>query len=158
MIGKIISKIELRSALKNRALGSVVIDNANECLEKIGSECGAQEILATCDRNGITQRGYSALYQRFKKGVRVVRHGLRVSCLPKPFHISLLRLSMNAKLKEFVGDYYSINDTMETLSRPKSRKNERIELNNHNSFFVDIEAVQKTMILLYKITTSGMYS
>lgn len=47
---------------------------------------------------------------------------------------------------------------METFSGPESRKNEHIELNNHNSFFVDIEAVQKTMILLYKITTVGTYS
>jgi len=66
---------------------------------------------------------------------------------------------MNAKLQDFVGDYYSINNNLEIMPGPRSKKKEpsRLKLNENNSLFVDIEVVQRMMVHLYDFTPTGMY-
>ena len=74
----------------------------------------------------------------------------------------MLRVDLNMKLKDFVGDYYHINSTHEvaptrTSSKPKNQKDKMIVLNDTNIFFADIEVVQRTMVALYGITEAGMW-
>jgi hypothetical protein len=111
-----------------------------------------------CDRNGITIEGYGAIYKQFKHGVKAVGRGLRIGCLSKPFHVSRLRTEMNLKLRDYVGDYYAIRNTLEILPglRAKNKDPERLTLNENNSIFVDVEAVQRTMVTLYGITPLGI--
>ena len=71
-------------------------------------------------------------------------------------------MDLNMKLKDFVGDYYHINNTHEvapamTSSKTKNEKDKMIVLNDKNTFFADIEVVQRTMVALYGITEEGMW-
>ena len=158
ILSKIFSKIEVKSMLNSFALKSVGIDVANQDLDKIGARVGAQEILATCDISGITQQGYASIYKQFRGGAKAASRGIRIGCLPKPYHVSLLQKQMNSKLIDFAGEYYSINNSLEILQDPKSKKKETIhvKLTGYNSFFVDIEQIQRTMVQLYHITPTGM--
>jgi hypothetical protein len=45
--------------MKYPTMQSVGTNITNQYLDKIGQEFGAHEILAYCDRNGITQNGQS---------------------------------------------------------------------------------------------------
>lgn len=157
MLGQILSKIEVNSMLETPALQSVGVGITNRYLEKIGTEVGAHEILGVLDDSGITQSAYRRVYTQFKEGAKIAGKGLRIGCLPKPFHISLLRQQLNSKLTDFVGQYYSINNSIEFPVGSKSKKKEpvKIKLTSHNSLFCDIEAVQRTMVLLYQITLAG---
>ena len=70
-------------------------------------------------------------------------------------------MDLNMKLKDFVGDYYHINNMHEvaparTTSKTKNQKDKMIVLNDKNTFFADIEVVQRTMVALYGITEAGM--
>jgi hypothetical protein len=140
-------------------LKSVGVDVTNEYPDKIGKALGPAEIWATCDRFGITHSGYSAIYKQFWGGVKAAGKGLRITCLPKPYHVSLLRKELNSKLKEFVGDYYSIIESKEFFPAKGSSKKKdpvHVKLTKNNSFFVDIEKVQQMMVQLYQITTEGI--
>jgi hypothetical protein len=84
---------------------------------------------------------------------------LRVT-LPNPHQVSLvLRQILNLKLDEYVGEYYSIEDTLEIQPPSKSKKKEPIKviLNDSNTLFVDLERVQQTMVKMYDITPKGNF-
>ena len=71
-------------------------------------------------------------------------------------------MDLNMKLKDFVGDYYHINNTHEvaptrTSSKTKNQKDKMIIPNDKNTFFADIEVAQRTMVALYGITEIGMW-
>jgi len=74
--------------------------------------------------------------------------------MPKPYHVSLLRRELNSKFKDFVGEYYSINNQVVISPFAKSKKKEsvKLKLDEFNSLFVDVEQVQRTMVNLYRIT------
>ena len=132
----------------------------NQYLNNIGTGIGAHEILAVEDGSGITNEAYSEIYKKFVGGVKSAGKGIQIGCLlPKPYHISLLRKEMNAKLADFVGEYYPIINTLEIPPALQSKKKESmlIELNEHNSLFVDVEIVQRTMVQLYKFTLVGTF-
>ena len=70
-------------------------------------------------------------------------------------------MDLNLKLKDFVGEYYHINNSHEVApprasSKTKQQKDKMIVLNDRNTFFADIEVVQRTMVALYGITEAGM--
>lgn len=76
----------------------------------------------------------------------------------------MLRTELNSKLKDLVGDYYSIDNTLElvtqvptTKGKKKKSEIERVVLTSKNSLFVDIKAVQRSMVKLYGFTTEGNY-
>jgi len=157
-LANIFSKTEVKSMLNSPTLKSVGIDVTNKYLQKIGAGMGAREILATCDRSGITQEGYTSVYKQFKDSVQAAGKGLKVHCLPKPYHVSILRKEMNSKLSDFVGQYYSINNFLDISSQAKSKNKQpdHVQLTAKNSLFVDIEQMQRTMVQLYRITPEGM--
>lgn len=161
VFASIMSKREVSTMLQMPAMESIGTDIANQYLNKIGAEIRAHKILAVEYRSGITNEAYSEIYKKFVGGVKSAGKGIRIGCLlPKPYHVSLLRKEMNAKLADFVGEYYPIINTLEIPPAPRSKKKESmlIELNEHNSLFVDVETVQKTMVQLYKFTPAGMFN
>ena len=71
-------------------------------------------------------------------------------------------MDLNMKLKDFVGDYYYINASQEvaptrTSSKTRNEKDKMIVLNDKNTFFADIEVVQRTMVASYGITKEGKW-
>lgn len=130
---------------------------AQHYLEKIGKNICADNILETCDCSSITQSGYGALYKTFKRAVSCVG-GSRVRCLPPPHDVSKLRQESNAKLSNLIGEHQHIDNLFEVPAPAKSKLKEPIKItsSSKNSLLVDVEAVQRTIILLYGITPSEL--
>jgi len=81
---------------------------------------------------------------------------LHLSCLLNPHSIAQLRKEINGSLSELIVDYYSLSNTFEVAAKMKGYKElEFLTLNNFNSFFVDLEVVQQTMVQLYSILVEG---
>lgn len=153
VFASLLSRTEMESMLETPKMTVVGEAIVNQYLDKIGKLVSAAKILETCDRSGITVDGYSAVYKTFKGAVKSAGKGLRISCLPNPHQVNLLRRQMNSKLDELIGSFYSINDTFIVPSNSKSKNKDpvKVELNEINSFFADVEKVQATMVQLYGI-------
>ena len=91
VLATILSKKEVSTMLESPSMQSVTTKIANDCLEKIGSQIGAIEICEIKEYSGMTDIGYSKIYKKFKNGIKASGTGLRVGCLPRPWHVSLLR-------------------------------------------------------------------
>jgi hypothetical protein len=81
--------------------------------------------------------------------------------------VSLLRRELNGNLRDLVGDYRHVSSVLEVRARTskskdkskgKGLKMEKIVLNDKNTMFVDIEAVQRTMVKLYGVTEAGIFT
>lgn len=157
VLGSMLSRQEVISMCESSKLSSVGIQMANQYLDRIGKSVGPNDILETCDRNGITHAGYGAIYKKFKGAIKSVGKGLRIGCLPNPHTVSVARKMLNLKLGEYVGDYHSINNTLEVPATAKSKAKDpiKVRLNDNNSLFVDVEQVQRTMVELYNVTHKG---
>jgi hypothetical protein len=66
---------------------------------------------------------------------------------PLVVQLSKLRRELNGRLKDFIGD--DPEDKSKAL---------QYVFNDKNNIFVDIEAVERSMIKLYGITLDGKYS
>lgn len=139
-------------------LNKVGVRMFNHYLEKIGSKIGPAKILESCDRNGIIHQGYDAIYKDFKGAVRATGRGVRLGCLPNPHILSLLRRKMNSKLEDMISSYSHIDNTLLISQSSKSKQKDPIKLvlSSKNSFFVNVESMQKTMVKLYGITPAGI--
>lgn len=157
VLASLLSQTEVTAICEDPKLSVIGVRMANYYLNKIGEQVGATDILETCDRNGITHSGYGAIYKRFKGAARVAGRGIRVGCLPNPYQVSIARKMLNLKLVEYVGEYYSLNETLVVAPTAKSSNKEpmKVCLNEMNSIFVDVEQVQRTMVLLYGFTEFG---
>ena len=158
VFASLLSKTEVISLLESPKLSHVGTKMVNHYLEKIGKSMGPEHILETCDRNGISHSGYDAIYKSFEGVVKGVGKGFRVGCLPNPHQVSKLRQEMNSKLEDMIGEHYHIENTLVIPPPAKSKSKEplKIVLSARNSFFVDVETLQRTMVKLYGITTSGI--
>jgi hypothetical protein len=75
------------------------------------------------------------------------------------FQVTLRRRELNSNLKEFVRQYYHINNSLEVEARKsrlekrkaKGLQYEKIILTEKNTFFIDVEVVQRTIVKLYGI-------
>jgi len=54
-----------------------------------------------------------------KGSVQAAKKGIQATFLPKPYHVSLLQKELNSKLTDFVGEYYSIDNSFEIPPHPK---------------------------------------
>lgn len=61
---------------------------ANDALKSIRCEVGPHEILAVCDRSGISHKGYTAIYKTSRTGLRHVDPKLTQHLLPNPHQVS----------------------------------------------------------------------
>jgi hypothetical protein len=157
ILASLLSQTEVSVICEDPKLESVGVNMTNKYLNKIGERVRPCDVLETCDRNGITHNGYEAIYKRFKGAARVAGRGLRIGCLPNPHQVSLARSMLNLKLTEYVGEYYSLNETLVVPASAKATSKEPVKvcLNEMNSLFVDVEQVQRTMVQLYGLTPSG---
>ena len=156
LFGSLMTKTELQSLIHLPALSHTRMEVANSFLKKIGESIGPHEILQTYDEYGITQKGYSTIFKKFKKGLQSAGKNLRFECLSNPHKVSTLRIEMNSKLIELIGDFYTID--MEVDIQQKNKGTQKLHLNEFNTFFADVETMQCTMVKLYGITPVGMIS
>jgi DNA phosphorothioation-dependent restriction protein DptG len=77
---------------------------------------------------------------------------------PLVVQLSKLRRELNGRLKDFIGDYEHIDNTLEVHDPEDKSKALQYVFNDKNNIFVDIEAVERSMIKLYGITLDGKYS
>ncbi|KAG0595634.1 hypothetical protein M758_UG183700 [Ceratodon purpureus] len=92
-----------------------------------------------------------------KEGLRFVDKNMNLKSMPNPFQVSLLRTEMNGNLKNYIGDYYHINNSWQIPVKagedPKKRNTPtHLHLNENNTLFVDVETVQRSIVKLYDIT------
>jgi len=67
---------------------------------------------------------------------------------------------MNGNLKNYIGDYYHINNSWQIPVKAGEDPKKRItpthlHLDENNTLFVDVETVQRSMVKLYDITLEG---
>jgi hypothetical protein len=155
VLASVFSQIEVSAMCESTQMNAVGVRMANYYMDKIGEKIGANEILETCDRNGITHRGYGAIYKQFKGAAKSSGRGLRIGCLPNPHKISIARSLLNLKLQEYVGEYYPIISTLKASPTGNNKEHVLVSLNEYNSLFTDVEQVQRTMVELYGITPQG---
>lgn len=143
VLASILSRKEMEAILETPKMTVVGKRMVNFYLDKIGESIGLAQILETCDRNAITAEGYNAVYKIFKGAVKSAGKGLRISCLPNPHQVNLLRRQMNTKLEDLIGSFYSINDALVLPANTRSKNKDlvKVTLNHMNSFFVDVEMV-----------------
>ena len=157
VLASMLSRTKVETLFEYPKFSHIGTKMANETLKRIGGFLGPNEILEVCDSSAITQDAYSRIYKKFKCGVKASGCGVRIGCLPTPNAVSTLRTKLNSKLHEFVGEYYHIDDNLviPPNSKSKKKKPQQIVLNEMNSIFVDVEAVQRTMVRLYEIAPEG---
>lgn len=71
-------QIEVSSMCDTSKLKVVEVWMANHYLEKIRKKVGPRNILETYDPNGITYKGYNAIYNQFKDAMQAVGIGLQL--------------------------------------------------------------------------------
>lgn len=75
--------------------------------------------------------------------------------------MALLRRELNANFPRFIGEYKHIEGRF--IPPPPTRTSDKavvvkeVKLDEKNSLFVELEAVQRSMVLFYGITEEGMY-
>jgi hypothetical protein len=148
---------EVSAMCKSEKMAKVGIELTNSFMDKISESLGPEDIAETMDYNGITQDGWSAVFKQYKGAVRTANKGIRV-CFPNPFQVSKVRQMLNLKLSEYVGEYYSLTESLEIppIRNSKDKESIKVSLNENNSIFVDVEQVQCTMVELYGITPEGL--
>lgn len=159
VLASMLSQTEVNAICEEPKLEGVGVKIANKYLDKIGELIQPIDILETCDRNMISHSGYDAIYKRFKGGAKLAGLGMRIGCLPNPWQVSCARKMLNLKLLEYVGEHYSINESLMVPPSAKSTKKEpvKVTLNEMNSLFCDVEQVQRTMVRFYGLTLDGTY-
>ena len=73
--------------------------------------------------------------------------------------MSIVKNILNLELKDYVRDYFFINNILEISQARKLKDKEplKVSLNDSNSIFVNVEQIQLTMVELYSLTPKGLY-
>jgi hypothetical protein len=58
-------------------------------MEGIGYEVGSQSILATCDRSGMSQKGYTSIYKIMENRMKHVDKNIRLRHMMNPHQVKL---------------------------------------------------------------------
>ena len=142
---------------KSEKMAKVGTELTNSFMGKISESLGPEDIVKTMDYNNITQDGWCVVFKQYKGSVRTTNKGIRV-CLPNPFQVSKVRQLLNLKLNEYIGEYYSLTESLEVPPTRNSKDKEsiKVSLNKNDSIFIDVEQVQCTMVELYGITPEGL--
>ena len=77
VFASILLRAELIAALETPKMSVVGKRYVNYYLDKIGKNIGPEKNLETCDRNTITNNGYTAIYKDFKGAIEASRKGFR---------------------------------------------------------------------------------
>lgn len=159
LLQSFISKTKIKSMLDSPSMGFVGKQYVNYYMEEIGKRLGPEAILEVADNTGITRDGYSSIFKKFKGAVKLAGSGIRVTCLPNPHQVKQLRLELNNKLQDLIGQHQYIENT---LLLPPARNSKvkgpvKYELSQKNSFFTDVEVVMHIMVRLYGFTPKGAF-
>lgn len=88
---------------------------------------------------------------------------MEIECGHCFWQVAVLRRELNENLPQFIGEYYHIDGRM-TLPPPKTKGGGKrtmpleVKLDDKNTLFVDIEVVQRSMVMFYGITVEGMWN
>ena len=131
-----------------------------QCMfKKIQRAIGEDLMLSVCDGDGVTHKGYEAMCKAVKHRVQLVAPQFKGSLLPSGHRLAQLRKQMNAKLPQFIGDWYHIEGRRIILEVRVGKKivhaQKEVILDEKNNLFAELEVVQRSMILFYDITLEG---
>lgn len=160
-VASILSPGEANALIDQPRMSQASAAVAKKVLQKIGDTVGPDAMLDACDGAGVTHRGYTAIYQTLKNRIGLVAPGMTPSILPAPHRLASLRQDMNAKLPQFIGEYYHIEGRRVIPAVRQGRKEitpaKEVILHSKNNLFVDLEVVQRSMVLFYNITVEGAW-
>jgi len=122
-----------------------------EVIRKIRDNIGKNSMLDACDGSGVTMRGHNAIFRTVKNCIVLVAPSVKSNILPAPHCLATLKKEMNAKLPQFIGDYYH---TVKSRTIPKVRAGGKVVivaneviLDSKNNLFVELEVVQRGDVL-----------
>jgi FtsZ-binding cell division protein ZapB len=157
-LARILSSSEANALVDQPKLDHVGTRMAKKILKQISDSIGPEDILAACDAAGVAHGGYGEIYKSVKGRIALVNPGLKCALLPAPNKIAVLWKQLNANLPQFIGDYYHIDGRM-VLAAPKRTKTnvipKEVILNDKNTLYVDLEVVQRSMVMFYGMTEAG---
>lgn len=145
--------------MKRRDIVSVIRDPkwkklrvlfTNEVLKDVTKIISSDEVQNVCDEVGISTKGYNALYQLLKDTLRT--HGITKSIFPAPKTLRFAKRTCNDELKHKIGEFMCVNDTLTIAAWGKNRGkdgNIAFVYNEFNNIFVDLQRLQRAMILFY---------
>ena len=157
VLASMLSQSEVSTICEDPKLKPIGVKIVNNFLSKVGDMIKPDDIVETCDLSLISHSGYDAFFKKFKVAAQMTGRGIRVTCLPSPWQVACAQKMLNAKLHEYVGEHHCLNETIMVSASARSTKKEpvKVVLNDMNSFFCDVEQVQRTMVHLYDITIAG---
>lgn len=98
-LARILSKREAATLIDEPRMRSVGTDIANGVLKKIGTEIGADSMLAVCDMAGVSQEAYGLVFKTMKGRVKLVDPGLTADLLPKPHKVPSVYETFHVRVK-----------------------------------------------------------
>lgn len=158
-VASMLSQGEANALIDQPRMSQASAGVAKKVLQKIGDSVGPDAMLDACDGAGVTHRGYKAIYRTLKNRIGLIGPGMTASILPAPHRLASLRQDMNAKLPQFIGEYYNIEGRRVIPAVRQGKKEitpaKEVILHSKNNLFVDLEVVQRSMVLFYNITVEG---
>lgn len=158
-LANILRPTEAAAMIEQPRMAQAKATVVKEVIRKIGDSIGEDSMLDACDGSGVTVRGYDAIFRTMKNRIGLLAPGVKASILPAPHRLATLRKEMNAKLPQFIGDYYHI-DGRRTI--PEVRVGgkvvtaaKEVVLDSKNNLFVELEVVQRSMVMFYEMTMEG---
>ena len=155
----ILRPTEAAAMVEQRRMSQAKATVVKEVIRQIGDSIGEDSILDACDGSRVTVRGYDAIYRTVKNRIGFVAPGIKSCILPAPHRLASLRKEMNAKLPQFIGDYYHINGCRTIPEVRVGGKvvtaTKEVVLDSKNNLFVELEVVQRSMVMFYEMTTEG---
>ena len=150
---------EASALVEQPRMSQATVAVAKTVVKSIADSVGPDTMLDACDGAGVSQKGYMAIYKTLKNRIGLVAPGLTTSILPAPNRLASLRKHMNDKLPQFIGEYYHVEGRRvipevrqgnKVITRAKE-----VILDNKNNLFVDLEVVQRSMVMFYGMTVEG---
>lgn len=103
-----------------------------------------QRMVETCDAAGVSRKGYEAIYKSISLALK--DKGLLRPLLPIPYNITMAKKCANSDIASMLGGFKCV---LETLPLPKTNS---FQYNNVNNVYVDVEILQRAMIMCYDLT------
>jgi hypothetical protein len=88
------------------------------------------------------------MYKKFKGSTKLVGKRLRISCLPNPKSVTKVQQMLNFKLRDYIGDYKFMIDTLQvpTLKDSQTKYWITAKLDEFNPLSANEEQIQRTMV------------
>ena len=103
-----------------------------------------QKMMEICDATGVIRKGYEAIYTLITRAH--IYKGLIQPLLPTPYSVTMAKKCANSDVASLFGGFKFDNDSLPML------KTKSFQYNNFNNVYVDVEMLQKAMIMYYGLT------